>query len=68
MKQEYIDDLNKAIEIQDLSYLENDVYLQEIRKQFPQLAYLTNREIHVMNEMLRVAYNMELDEMDKKKQ
>lgn len=67
MKQEYIDDLNKAIGEQDLSYLENDIYLQEIRKQFPELAYLTNREIHVMNEMLRIAYNMQLDKMDKDK-
>lgn len=65
MKQVYVDDLNKAIGEQDLSYLENDIYLQEIRKQFPELAYLTNREIHVMNEMLRIAYNMQLDEMDK---
>lgn len=67
MKQVYIDDLNKAIGEQDLSYLENDIYLQEIRKQFPELAYLTNREIHVMNEMLRIAYNMQLDKMDKDK-
>lgn len=67
MKQVYIDDLNKAIGEQDLSYLENDISLQEIRKQFPELAYLTNREIHVMNEMLRIAYNMQLDKMDKDK-
>ncbi len=67
MEQIYIDDLNKAIGEQDLSYLENDIYLQEIRKQYPELAYLTNREIHVMNEMLRIAYNMQLDKMDKDK-